>query len=273
MAGDRSQDFDLLLETAKQAAKLALGFWRGSVATSRKADGTVVTEADHAVDALLAQKLKVARPDYGWLSEESPEHERRLASRRVWVLDPIDGTRAFLQGRDDWTVALALLEDRKPILAVVINPVKDEIFEARAGEGAFLNGVRIAANQRSSLDGARVIASDGVLKKPIWLAPWPQLTPVWVHSLAYRMALVACGRLDAAFALTPRWEWDIAAGALLVSEAGGMISTPAGAPLRFNNADAQVEGFLAAAPNLHHMLVDRLSGVTEPKRSDQGVGM
>jgi myo-inositol-1(or 4)-monophosphatase len=271
MTGDRSHDFNLLLETAKEAAKLALSFWGHPVSTGRKTDGTVVSEADHAVDALLAHKLKSARPDYGWLSEESGEHERRLSCRRVWVVDPIDGTRAFLQGRDDWTVALALLEDRLPILSVVINPVKDEVFEARAGMGAFLNGRRIAASQRCSLTDARIIASDGVLKKPIWREPWPRLTTVWAHSLAYRMSLVACSGLDAAFALAPRWEWDIAAGALLVAEAGGVASTPAGRALHFNNADAQVEGFLAAAPNLHQMLVDRLSGVTVETDVPQGV--
>jgi myo-inositol-1(or 4)-monophosphatase len=271
MTHDRSCDFRLLLETAQEAAQLALSFFQRPLSTKRKADGTSVTEADLAVDALLAERLRSSRPDYGWFSEESAEHGSRLGRRKVWVVDPIDGTRAFIQGKDDWTVALALVEDGQPTLAVVVNPMRNEIFHACAGGGAFLNGRKITASNCSSLTDARIAASDGILSKPIWREPWGKLTPVWANSLAYRLALVACGKIDAAFALNPKWEWDVAAGALLVNEAGGRATTPSGQPLIFNTAHAKVQGFLAAAPNLHQMLSKRLSDAAQNLRTAHGM--
>jgi myo-inositol-1(or 4)-monophosphatase len=263
MSDDRSKDFGLLKETAREASQLALKYWRRPLSTERKPDGTAVTEADYAVDALLAKKLRSARPDYGWLSEESADNESRLSRRNVWVVDPIDGTRAFIDGKEDWTIALALVEDGEPVLAVVINPVREEVFEAAAGGGAFLNGERIRPTDPPTLEHARILAADGVLNMPIWKEPWPALTLAKANSLAYRLALVACGRADAALALTRKSEWDIAAGALLVSEAGGVVTTADGSPLRFNSEDAKIAGFLVAGPNFHNMLVTRLSGAAE----------
>ncbi len=263
MKDDRSHDYDLLRDTAQEAAKLALSYWGRSIDKGRKADGSEVTEADYAVDALLASRLRAARPDYGWLSEESAEHEKRLDARRVWVIDPIDGTRAFIQGRDDWTVALALVEDGAPVLAAVINPVRGETFEARAGAGSFLNERRIFASERSTLAGARLVVPESLLKPSRWRRPWPAVTPVWANSILYRMALVACAEADASFALKPKWEWDIAAGALLVSEAGGIVTDPLGTPLTFNSAEAKVCGFLAAGPKLHQILAERMNDALE----------
>jgi myo-inositol-1(or 4)-monophosphatase len=263
MNDDRVHDLNLLRETAQEAAKLALSFFGRSISRDRKFDGSPVTEADKAVDALLAERLRAARPDYGWLSEESAEHDERLAARRVWILDPIDGTRAFIKGRDDWTVALSLVEDGKPVLAVVVNPVRGELFEAQAGMGAFLNGEKITASQQSKLAGARIVVPEAVLQNARWREPWPPLTPVWANSIIYRLALVANASADASFALVPKWEWDVAAGALLVSEAGGVVSDAFGLPLEFNSIGAKVQGFLAAAPKLHQILTERLSGALQ----------
>jgi len=255
---DLAQDFDLLRETAREAASLALSFRNRPLTRERKADGTTVTEADLEVDRLLAARLGEARPAYGWLSEESAEHAARLAARRVWVLDPIDGTRDFLHGGDGWTVALCLVEDGSPVLSAVVNPVRGEFFEARAGAGAFLNGRRIFVSRQKELAGARIAVSATALAKGTWRAPWPGAAPVGVNSSIYRLALIASGRADASFALNPKWEWDIAAGALLVSEAGGAVTASSGAPLTFNSAEAKVAGFVAAAPELHRMLIERL---------------
>ncbi|MGO9170456.1 MAG: 3'(2'),5'-bisphosphate nucleotidase CysQ [Rhodomicrobium sp.] len=255
--GDLAQDFDLLRKTAQEAASLALSFWGRPVSQERKPDGSSVSEADKAVDRLLAARLASARPDYGWLSEESPEHTSRLAARRVWVLDPIDGTRDFLQGGSDWTVALSLVEDGTPVLAAVINPVRGEVFEAQAGAGAYLNAQRITTSRQNALAGARVAVSAAALTKKPWRAPWPGAIAVGANSTIYRMALVASARADVSFALSPKWEWDIAAGALLVSEAGGTVTSVSGAPLAFNSAEAKVQGFVAAAPDLHQMLIER----------------
>ncbi len=255
---DLAQDFDLLRETAREAASLALSYRDRPIARERKADGTPVSEADKAVDSVLAARLKDARPDYGWLSEESLENERRLTARRVWILDPIDGTREFLRGGDGWTIALCLVEDGSPVLSAVVNPVRGEFYEARAGMGAFLNGRRISASGQQELAGARVAVSAEALAKGKWRPPWPGAVPVGANSSIYRLALIASGRADASFALNPKWEWDIAAGALLVSEAGGVVTGKTGAPLTFNSAEAKVASLAAAAPGLHRVLIERL---------------
>ncbi len=255
---DLTQDFDLLRNTAREAASLALSFRNRPLVRRRKADGTTVSEADLEVDRLLAARLGQARPSYGWLSEESAEHTARLAARRVWVLDPIDGTQDFLHGGDGWTVALCLAVDGSPVLSAVVNPVRGEFFEAQAGAGAFLNGQRILVSGQRELSGARIAVSATALAKGTWRAPWPGAVPVGANSSVYRLALVASGRADASFALNPKWEWDIAAGALLVSEAGGRVTATSGAPLTFNSAEAKVAGFVAAAPELHRMLIERL---------------
>ncbi len=259
MKDNDAQDFDLIRDAAEEAGRLALSYWGRSIKKQRKADGSDVTEADHAVDALMAARLRGARPDYGWLSEESPEHDARLQTRRVWIVDPIDGTRAFIQGRDDWVIAIALIEDHAPVLAAVVNPVRGEMFEARAGAGTFLNGRRLHASAQSVLAGARLTISDSLLKPSRWRRPWPPMTPVQANSIIYRMALVASGKADATFATKPKWEWDVAAGALLVSEAGGIVTDPCGFPLAFNSREAKVPGYVAAAPKLHHILAERMS--------------
>ncbi len=259
MKDNDRQDYDLIRDAAKEAGKLALSYWGRSIKKQRKPDGSAVTEADHAVDALLAARLREARPGYGWLSEESAEHTHRLDARRVWIVDPIDGTRAFLQGLDDWVIAIALIEDHAPILAVVVNPLRREVFEARAGAGAFMNGRRLHASDESVLAGARFTISASLLKPNRWRRPWPPVTPVVANSILYRLALVASGKADASFAPKPKWEWDVAAGALLVSEAGGIVTDPCGFPLKFNSIDAKVPGYVAAAPKLHHILAERMS--------------
>lgn len=259
MRDNRQQDHDLLREVAQEAAQLALRYWGRPVQKKQKADGTVVTEADLAVDVLLANRLRKARPDYGWLSEESPDHANRLDARKVWIVDPIDGTRAFLQGRSDWTIAIALVENGAPALAAVVNPVRGEAFDARAGAGAFLNGWRIHASERSTLEGVRLVVPEPLLDNTRWATPWPQPAPLSVHSTLYRLALVAAGKADASFALKPKWEWDVVAGALLVSEAGGFATDPSGGALRFNSAEAKVRGFLACGPKLHQILLERMT--------------
>jgi myo-inositol-1(or 4)-monophosphatase len=270
MQNNYAQDFDLIRHAAQEAGKLALSYWGRSIEKQRKADGSEVTEADHAVDALLAELLKDARPAYGWLSEESAEHNERLRARRVWIVDPIDGTRAFIQGRDDWVIALTLINDHVPVLAAVVNPVRGETFEARIGAGTFLNGRKIHASKQSSLSGARLAVPDSILKPNRWQRPWPPVTPVVANSIIYRMALVASGKADASFATKPKWEWDIAAGALLVSEAGGIVTDPCGFPLKFNSREAKVPGYVAAAPKLHHILAERMSDALDGAPVAQG---
>ena len=156
MQNDYAQDFDLIRDAAQEAGKLALSYWGRSIEKQRKADGSEVTEADYAVDALLAERLKGARPAYGWLSEESAEHNERLRARRVWVVDPIDGTRAFIKGRDDWVIALALIDDHVPVLAAVVNPVRAKHSKRAPGRARFSTGERSmqASKVRSAAQGS-----------------------------------------------------------------------------------------------------------------------
>jgi myo-inositol-1(or 4)-monophosphatase len=266
---DISADLDLMLDAAQAAGELALQYWKRPLKWERKADGSVVTEADLAVNALLEERLRKPRPHYGWLSEESADTTARLARQRVWLLDPIDGTHAFFKGGDEWTIALSLIENARPVVAVVYNAVHGEVFSAMRGHGAWLNGKRIRTTSAASIEGARLMAADGVLRKPIWRESWPQVEIVRVASLAYRLAFVACGRADAAFALTPRSEWDVAAGALLVEEAGGVATTHLGEALTFNQPVSIVPSFLAAGKNLHKILADRIRlGLKEMPQRD-----
>ena len=144
------------------------------------------------------------------------------------------------------------------MLSAVVNPVRGEFFEARAGLGTFLNGRRIFASAQQELAGARIVVAAAALEKGAWRPPWPGAVPVSANSSIYRLALVASGRADASFALNPKWEWDIAAGALLVSEAGGTVTGKTGLPLTFNSVEAKVAGIVAAAPALHGLLIERL---------------
>ncbi|MGC1712396.1 MAG: 3'(2'),5'-bisphosphate nucleotidase CysQ, partial [Methyloceanibacter sp.] len=162
------EDYALLKQAARDAATLALTYFRQQIAVNRKPDGSEVSEADLAVDTALKLDLANKRPDYGWLSEESADDGERLKHRRVWMVDPIDGTNAFLRHVPEWTVSAALVEDGEPVIGVVYNPATKQFFSAMRGKGAFLNDQPIKASEKSTLDGALLIASGGLFKKKIW---------------------------------------------------------------------------------------------------------
>ncbi|PYE84645.1 3'(2'),5'-bisphosphate nucleotidase CysQ [Pseudoroseicyclus aestuarii] len=257
-ATDAAADRDLLVEAVQAAGALAKGF-SDPVAWDKPGAAGPVSEADLASNALLRERLTAARPDYGWLSEESEDDPARLAARRVFVVDPIDGTRAYLAGQADWGVSVAVAEDGVPLAAAVVMPVRGLIYAAARGCGATLNGDAIAVGLEEDLGGSRVLAS-GLAQNP---AQWkggvrPAFRRHFRSSLAYRMCLVAEGRFDAMIAVRPSWEWDIAAGALIVAEAGGVVTDRGGAPLRFNGARPLLNGVIAAGAPLHRQLADAL---------------
>jgi myo-inositol-1(or 4)-monophosphatase len=254
-------DYELLKKAVRDAGALALSFFRQEVTVNKKLDGSEVSEADLAVDARLRQELEGARPDYGWLSEETEDTARRLARSRVWMVDPIDGTNAFLRHIPEWTVSAALVEESEPVIGVVFNPARQEFFHAIKGHGAFLNGRPIHVSGQESLLGAHVIASGGLFKKKIWTEPWPEVETAWVNSVAYRLALVACGRADATISLSTKAEWDLAAGAILVEEAGGLITDQRGDRMVYNRAVPRFPGLVAAPPGLHAAIVERTSRI------------
>ena len=271
-------DMALLRAAVIEAGARALALYGRPVEVARKADGTEVSEADHAANAVLEARLMGARPDYGWLSEESADDEARLSRRHVWIVDPIDGTRAFLRGRGEWTVSAALVEDGAPVLAIVFNPVTGERFEAVRGAGACLFGAArdgergceegdgtgkagqpLRVSRRARLDGARLIVAEGFLRRREWRGPWPRVERLWVNSIAYRVALVAAGRAEATVSLGPKSEWDLAAASLLVQEAGGIVSDGSGAPLTFNRPHPRLASVVAAGPALYAEIMRRLA--------------
>ena len=256
-----SPDLNLLRDAARAAGALALERRRRGLKITAKPGGSPVTDADLAVDALLRETLTAARPDYGWLSEETADSPERLDRSRIFVVDPIDGTIAFMKNRPWWTVALAVIEDGRPVAAVVHAPALHETFEAAAGAGARLNGQPITASDITSLDDASVLADARLLEGPQWPEPWPAMRFERRNSIAYRMALVAAGAFDAAIALTPKWDWDVAAGALIAEEAGARVSDHHGGAWRFNRPDPRQASLVCAAPALHPLIVRRCAPI------------
>jgi myo-inositol-1(or 4)-monophosphatase len=252
-----SEDEALLMSAVKAAGDLALSFFGRGLKGTHKADNSPVSEADLAVDRLLHERLARGRPDYGWLSEETADDPRRLGTERVWIVDPIDGTRAFLAGQSDWTVAAALVERGEPVLAAVYNPVGARMYAARRGGGAHLNGAAIAVRERDRIDDSRFMVTKGFFHPEAWRGPWPRVERLWANSIAYRLAMIASGEADAMISLTGKSEWDLAAAALLVQEAGGKVTDAAGSALRFNQPVPRTGGIVAASPALHLLLIER----------------
>ena len=262
-----AHDLATMRDAAREAGHLALDYMRAGDARSwDKSPGNPVTDADLAVNALLADRLRTRRPDYGWLSEETSDSLRARQQSRVWVVDPIDGTRAFMKGDPHWCVAIAVVEHGVPVASVLYAPVFDELFEARRGGGAHLNGDRLSVSAHSDVKDMRLITNPTLVDHPDWPEPWPQLTvsDPKPNATLYRMALVAAGRWDATFALWRKFDWDLAVGALLVEEAGGVATTHLGETFQFNQPVPAQRSMLASGKPLHPLLVRRIERVVLP---------
>lgn len=253
------RDLALLLDAAEAAGRLALHYRETGFETREKPGLGPVTDADIAVDDMLRAELRAARPDYGWLSEETPDSPDRLGDRlaatRVFLIDPIDGTRDFIGGGRSWGPSLAIAEAGRLVAGVVHLPALGRSYAAARGQGATRDGMPLTAGDRAEVTGARVLASATALAPAAWTGPPPPLTRSFRPSLAYRLCLVAEGAFDATLTFRDSWEWDIAAGALIVMEAGARASDSFGAPLRFNGPSGLLPGLIAAGPRLHAALV------------------
>lgn len=250
-------DADLLNAAVREAGALARSLFQ-KVKSWAKSDGSPVTEADLAVDRMLQERLHGARPGYGWLSEETPDTAERLGRRQVWIADPIDGTRAFTQGGDEWCVAVALLTDGRPTLAAIYRPMTDDFYEAEAGKGARLNGRPLHIGTATRLAGARILGNASALKQLQAEAP-VEAVPSGNTPLAMRLAYVAQGKLDAALSTTAKHDWDLAAGDLLVHEAGGIVTGLSGKTFTYNRALTRQESYVASSPRLQAALLEHLS--------------
>lgn len=220
-------------------------------------DKSPVSEADIAVNNFLQKGLNDLLPEAGWLSEETEDDPAARSKERVWVVDPIDGTRAFIEGRADWTVSVALIEEGRPILAALYAPVTEQMFLAERGGGAALNGVPIRVHDGRAFDGAKAAGPKRMLERLERLEPTILPQPK-VHSLALRLSRVGSADLDIAFASGGSHDWDLAAADLLVHEAGGVLTDLFGRPLSFNRAQLVHGSLLAAGPARHDALLTLL---------------
>ncbi len=249
-----TRDAALLKDTVREAGVLALSLFRTELKTWTKGASSPVSEADIAVNDLLEARLRAATPDYGWLSEESVDNAARLTRDLVWVVDPIDGTRNYLGGHDDWCVSVALVDKAKPVLAAVFAPVSNEFFFAMRGQGTTLNGIPTRASPGSALDFSRVAGP-----KPLVERLKPALGEIKLHprigSLALRLCRVAHGALDAAFAGGNSHDWDLAAADLIVQEADGSMTELSGDPIVYNRREVAHGVLVAAGCDRHASIV------------------
>ncbi|CUH79363.1 Inositol-1-monophosphatase [Tritonibacter multivorans] len=265
-ATEYTNDLALLTEAALAAGEVACQFTGPEAQRWDKPDGAgPVTEADLAVNRLLEDRLQAARPEYGWLSEESEDGTERLSRERVFVVDPIDGTRSFAEGSHTWAHSIAVVENGAPVAAVVYLPKRDLLFTASRGAGASLNGTAIQISRTQEIDRAHVLSAKPAMAPTHWKdGQVPGFQRSHRPSLAYRLSRVADGSYDAMLTLRPTWEWDIAAGVLILSEAGGHYRDRAGERLRFNSPSAQQNGLLAGSEALCEALLTRLAGTATP---------
>lgn len=258
------QDHALLLETVREGGALALSYFHDGVKHWDKGDDDPVSEADHAVDDLLRRKLLDIRPTYGWLSEESEDDPQRMNCRDVWVVDPIDGTRAFIQQRPEFTICAALVRDGRPVAAAVYNPAKEEFYDAVLGGGARLNGAPIRVSGAPDFEGARLLTGRNLFKNAGPLHEPADVTIHMVNSIAYRMCLVAEGRYDACISLSGKSDWDIAAAELILAEAGGVNTNAQGEEFTYNLPDPRHKSVISAGPALHGHILRFLETIERP---------
>ena len=240
-------DLELAVQAAREAGIQTLEYFGGQYEIEDKGGGDPLTTADLAANTAISERLRSARPDYGWLSEETVDDKTRLSCQKTWIVDPIDGTREFVKGIPEYVVCVALCDSGVPTVGVIYNPARDALYAAVHQGGAFLNGKRIFCSETSSLTVATSIVSRSEDKRGEINSFRPHLGPVTpVGSVAYKLALVAAGGSDMNFSVQPKNEWDVCAGDLLIREAGGHMLDLQGNVRHYNQADPLIRGGLVA---------------------------
>src|SRR6266536_1812148 len=257
------------IHAALEAAREVLGrFTPGAIKAEYKAGHDPVTEADRAVDAVLRKNL--LRDGEGWLSEESVDDFTRLGKQLVWVVDPLDGTREFVQGIPEFCVSIALVENHIPVAGGICNPATNELILGSRDTGVTYNGKPAHPSWRKDLHGALVLASRSEVKRGEWKqfeSADFKIRPM--GSVAYKLGLVSAGRADLTFTLVPKNEWDVAAGAALVESAGGWILKLDHSPLRCNQKNPLISGLLAGGPFLKDPLLAMLDRHSQAIAADK----
>ena len=254
-------DLSLLIDAVRAAGPIAMRHWKNAPKTWEKSEGAgPVTEADLQVNDALHNRLRPSRPSYGWLSEETTDTSARLQSNRVFIIDPIDGTRAFIAGEDTFAISAGIAEAGKMIAGVVYLPALDRLYAAHRDGIATLNANPLQASTVTDLHSSRLLTSAPNMRPEHWPGGVPDLKRSFRPSLAYRVCLVAEGRFDAMLSFRGTWEWDIAAASLVAQRAGVQVTDRQNQPLRFNAAHPQANGIVAAPPLLHSALMARALG-------------
>ena len=261
---DAREDLALLRDAALSVGPLLRAKFGAEYEIWSKGAAGPVTEVDLAVDRMLKEFLTAARPDYGWLSEETADDPVRLERQCVFVVDPIDGTRAFIKRKPEFCTALAVVRDGRAVAGVVYNPILEELFEASSGGGARLNGERASVSGAAAIADCRMLGPQELFAHKSWPEPWPAMQRSQKNAIAYRIALVSSGEFDATVSLGYKSEWDLAAATVIVSEAGGRISDPWNGDFAFNKPDPRLPGVVCAGPALHPLLIERVTITPHP---------
>lgn len=255
------QEYQVLTTAIREAGAEALRLAANGFQIYTKPDNSPVTSADHAVNDLLMDRLLGRFPDDGWLSEETPDTAARLEKTRVWVIDPIDGTKAFIRREPEYCISVALLEEGQPILAAIYNPSTNELYSATRGQGLHLNGTPVQHNESAAHQVPTIALSPWELHAGRFKSVAPHIASRPTRSIAWAMALAASGVIHGVMTLEPENEWDVAAGTLLLKEAGGSTRDGSGSPLQFNRPVPRYQGIIAIAAGFPAHLTSQLFGL------------
>jgi len=261
----RADEAKLVRQVTEEAGRIALSYFARDIHTWDKSPNNPVSEADIAVDTFLRTTLMQNRTGYGWLSEETEDQPERLRCGRLWIVDPIDGTRSFLRGGENWGISVALVQDKKPIVAAFYAPVKNAFYFAERGRGVTKNGLNISVSEQSDLTKARMMGDPSAFKsKKFWPKPWPEtMHTEQANSIALRICQIADAQFDCCVTLRPKNDWDVAAADLILEEAGGLLTTGTGKRLIFNREKPLHDHIIATCPSLTDPVMERVSPALE----------
>ena len=253
-----SSEHNIVKGSILEAGKLALKWFKKDPEQWKKDDGSLVSKADIEINDLLNKLLKNKNPEFGWLSEENEDDRSRLNKKITFVVDPLDGTKAFLEGKKEFSISVAIVKNGLPISGIVFSPSTGEMFEAEKNKGSWKNNKKVIISNYNRLEKCKMIAFKPMFSHPAWKEPWPKMDVENRNSIAYRMALVASGQYDAMMALNSKNDWDIAAGDLLISESGGIVTLHTNKKIIYNTENTKKPSVIGTNKAIHEKIIKRV---------------